>query len=167
MTKETFEDFLAREAELANLRSSSFSRYSGKYEYIESFTNICSTRQQFSECTLRVFTTGSDKLNKNMSMFEMFSKTIEVNMLKSKTVVVMIRMISRKIMKIVIRRGWSSKRWRSYWLSSGSVPAMSKSSPTCRGMQKLRWFDNINIFIIIAIVDIIVIINYGNPSKTT
>ena len=35
-------------------------------------------RQQFSDCTLRVFTTGSDKLNKNMSMFEMFSKTIEV-----------------------------------------------------------------------------------------
>ena len=160
MTKETFEDFLAREAELANLRSSSFSRYSGKYEYIESFTNICSTRQQFSECTLRVFTTGSDKLNKNMSMFEMFSKTIEVNMLK-------LNIIFRMIIKIVIRRGWSSKRWRSYWLSSGSVPAMSKSSPTCRGMQKLRWFDNINIFITIAIVDIIVIINYGNPSKTT
>ena len=43
---------------------------------------MSSTRQQFSECTLRVFTTGSDKLNKNMSMFEMFSKTIEVNMLK-------------------------------------------------------------------------------------
>ena len=160
MTKETFEDFLAREAELANLRSSSFSRYSGKYEYIESFKNICSTRQQFSECTLRVFTTGSDKLNKNMSMFEMFSKTIEVNMSK-------LNIIFRMHIKIVTRRGWSSKRWRSYWLSSGSVPAMSKSSPTCRGMQKLRWFDNIKIFIIIAIVDIIVIINYGNPSKTT
>ena len=100
-------------------------------------------------------------MNKNMSMFEMFSKTIEVNMSKLKIVV------ARMIMKIVIRRGWSSKRWRSYWLSSGSVPAMSKSSPTCRGMQKLRWFDNINIFIIIAIVDIIVIIDYGNPSKTT
>ena len=151
---------MAREAELANLRSSSFSRYSGKYEYIESFKNVFSTRQQFSECTLRVFTTGSDKLNKNMSMFEMFSKTIEVNKLK-------LNIIARMIIKIVIRRGWSSKRWRSYWLSSGSVPAMSKSSPTCRGMQKLRWFDNINIFITIAIVDIIVIINYGNPSKTT
>ena len=65
---------------IAHLRSSYFSRYSGKYEYIESFNNISSTRQQFSECTLRVFTTGSDKLNKNMSMFEMFSKTIEVRM---------------------------------------------------------------------------------------
>ena len=71
------------------------------------------------------------------------------------------------IIKLVIRRGWSSKRWRSYWLSSGSAPAMSKSSPTCRGMQKLLWFDNINIFIIITIANIIVIINYGNPSKTT
>ena len=99
---------------------------------------------------MRVFTTGSDKLNKNMSMFEMFSKTIEVNMLK-------LSIIARMIIKIVIRRGWSSKRWRSYWPSSGSVPAMSKSSPTCRGMQKLLWFDNINIFI--AIVNIIVIIN--------
>ena len=39
-------------------------------------------RQQFSECTLRVFTTGSDKLNNSMSMFEMFSKTIEVRMVK-------------------------------------------------------------------------------------
>ena len=37
-------------------------------------------RQQFSECTLRVFTTGSDKLNNSMSMFEMFSKTIEARM---------------------------------------------------------------------------------------
>ena len=71
------------------------------------------------------------------------------------------------IIKLVIRRGWNSKRWRSYWLSSGSAPAMSKSSPTCRGMQKLRWFDNINIFIIIAIVNIIVIIINGNPTKAT
>ena len=109
---------------------------------------------------MRVFTTGSDKLNKNMSMFEMFSKTIEVNMLK-------LSIIARMIIKIVIRRGWSSKRWRSYWLSSGSAPAMSKSSPTCRGMQKLLWFDNINIFIIIAIVNIIVIIINGNPTKAT
>ena len=150
MTKQTFEDKWLVRLKIAFLRSSNFSRYFGKYEYIESFINISSTRQQFSECTLRVFTTGSDKLNKNMSMFEMFSKTIEVNMLK-------LSIIARMIIKIVIRRGWSSKRWRSYWLSSGSAPAMSKSSPTCRGMQKLLWFDNINIFI--AIVNIIVIIN--------
>ena len=149
---------MAREAELAYLRSSYFSRYSGKYEYIESFKNICSTRQQFSECTLRVFTTGSDKLNKNMSMFEMFSKTIEVNMSKLEIVAARNIIAIRMIIKIVIRRGWSSKRWRSYWLSSGSAPAMSKSSPTCRGMQKLRWFDNINIFITIAIIIIVVVI---------
>ena len=160
MTKHTFEDKWLVWLKIAYLLSSYFSRSSAFYEYIESFKNVFSTRQQFSECTLRVFTTGSDKLNKNMSMFEMFSKTIEVNMSK-------LSIIFRMIIKIVIRRGWSSKRWRSYWLSSGSAPAMSKSSPTCRDMQKLRWFDNINIFIIIAIVDIIVIINYGNPSKTT
>ena len=41
---------------------------------------ITTPRQQFSECTLRVFTTGSDKLNNSMSMFEMFSKTIEARM---------------------------------------------------------------------------------------
>ena len=41
---------------------------------------IIAPRQQFSECTLRVFTTGSDKLNNSMSMFEMFSKTIEARM---------------------------------------------------------------------------------------
>ena len=41
---------------------------------------IITPRQQFSECTLRVFTTGSDKLNNSMSMFEMFSKTIEARM---------------------------------------------------------------------------------------
>ena len=71
------------------------------------------------------------------------------------------------IIKLVLRRGWSSKRWRSYWLSSGSAPAMSKSSPTCRGMQKHLWFDNINIFIIILTVNIIVIIIYRNPAKAT
>ena len=43
-------------------------------------TIIITPRQQFSECTLRVFTTGSDKLNNSMSMFEMFSKTIEARM---------------------------------------------------------------------------------------
>ena len=45
-------------------------------------------RQQFSDCTLRVFTTGSDKLNKNMSMFEMFSKTIEVRMESQKKIMI-------------------------------------------------------------------------------
>ena len=134
---------------------------------ILNLSTISSTRQQFSECTLRVFTTGSDKLNKNMSMFEMFSKTIEVNMSKLKLMVARSIIAIRMIIKIVIRRGWSSKRWRSYWLSSGSAPAMSKSSPTCRGMQKLLWFDNINIFIIILIVNIIVIIIYRNPAKAT
>ena len=50
-------------------------------------------RQQFSECTLRVFTTGSDKLNNSMSMFEMFSKTIEVRIESVK----MIMIITTKI----------------------------------------------------------------------
>ena len=85
-------------------------------------------RQQFSDCTLRVFTTGSDKLNKNMSMFEMFSKTIEV------------RMESLKMIMInTIRHGWSSRRWRSSWPSSGSAPATSRSSPMPRGTPRLPW----------------------------
>ena len=35
---------------------------------------------QFSDCTLRVFTLGSEKLNTNMGMFSMFSKNIEAKM---------------------------------------------------------------------------------------
>jgi len=39
--------------------------------------HILQSRQQFCECTLRVFTLGSDKLNQNLGMFSMFSKNIE------------------------------------------------------------------------------------------
>jgi len=42
--------------------------------------HILKSRQQFTECTLRVFTLGSDKLQKNMGMFSIFSKNIEAKM---------------------------------------------------------------------------------------
>ena len=90
-------------------------------------------RQQFSDCTLRVFTTGSDKLNKNMSMFEMFSKTIEVRMESQKKIMIKIILIN------IIRHGWSSRRWRSSWPSSGSARATSRSSPMPRGTPRLPW----------------------------
>ena len=92
-------------------------------------------RQQFSDCTLRVFTTGSDKLNKNMSMFEMFSKTIEVRMESQKIIMIKIIMVIINI----LRHGWSSRRWRSSWPSSGSARATSRSSPMPRGTPRLPW----------------------------
>jgi len=43
-------------------------------------SHILQSRQQFAECKLRVFTLGSEKLERQANMFSIFSRNIETNM---------------------------------------------------------------------------------------
>ena len=63
----------------------------------------------------------------------------------------------------IIRRGWSLRRWRSCWPSSGSAPATSWSSPMCPGMLKLRWY---NIIIKVIIITKIFLFQWAKLRET-